>query len=384
MRERDFFTLLRRDKKARAGVIKTAHGEVPTPVFMPVGTRGTVKAMDQRSLEDLGATILLGNAYHLYLRPGHGIVEKVGGGLHGFMSWDRPLLTDSGGFQVYSLSSLNRISEEGVEFRSHLDGSSHWMGPEKAMEVQRALGADITMAFDPCLALPAEKEELARGVALTLNWAKRCLGAPLRDYQHLFGIIQGGLHLDLRQECLEGLERLEGLEGLERRAFSGWALGGLSVGEKNEEMVAFCEAFVEKNMPQGKPRYLMGVGTPLDILAAVRAGIDMFDCVLPTRNARNGQIFTGLGPFNIKKECFKEDTAPPDPHCSCPTCERYTRAYLRHLYTTGETLAAQLITRHNLHFYLDLMKKIRQAILKGVFDDFYRTFYNEYSSGRWK
>lgn len=370
---KSIFGLEKEDGNARAGTIITEHGEIQTPVFMPVGTRGTVKAMTQNDLENLGASIILGNTYHLYLRPGHKLIEKVAGGLHKFMSWKKPILTDSGGFQIFSLTSLNQISEEGVVFRSHIDGSKHLIGPEESMDIQKSLGSDIVMAFDECPALPATKESLRESMELTLRWAKRSRDYPLRDYQSLFGIIQGGLHQDLRTECMEQLNEMK---------FEGLALGGLSVGEKNEEMVEFCQKFVP-TMPHKKSRYLMGVGTPLDILTGVKNGLDMFDCVLPTRNARNGQFLTSKGPLNIKNERFKEDTMPPDPDCDCQVCGRYTRSYVRHLVMVGEYLGGQLVTYHNLHFYIQMMRRARLAILQGQFDEFHDIFYKNYKSNEW-
>ncbi len=360
--------------KARAGLIKTAHGEIETPIFMPVGTRGSVKTMFQDDLEEIGAQIILGNTYHLYLRPGHELIERVAGDLHKFMSWDKPILTDSGGFQVFSLSSLNKVSEEGVQFQSHLDGSRHMIGPEKSMEIQKGLGSDIVMAFDECPALPATKDRLRESMELTIRWAKRCKEYQLRDYQNLFGIIQGGLHQDLRTECMERLEEFD---------FPGLAIGGLSVGEKNDEMVQFCDDFVH-TMPQHKPRYLMGVGTPLDVMTGIKNGLDMFDCVLPTRNARNGQFLTSRGPINIKKEKFKEDPLPPDPNCNCKVCRRYSRSYVRHLFNVGEYLAGQLISYHNLYFYMNMVKEARVAIFENRFDEHYQDFYKTYSSNEWK
>lgn len=368
------YTKVAQSGKARAGVITTEHGDIETPIFMPVGTRASVKCMGQDDLEEIGAEIILGNTYHLYLRPGHELIEKVGGGLHGFMSWDKPILTDSGGYQVFSLSDMNKLTEEGVRFQSHLDGSYHMISPEKSMEIQKGLGADIVMAFDECPALPASKEKLRTSMELTLRWAKRCKDYPLKPYQNLFGIIQGGLHIDLRTECMEKLKEMD---------FDGYALGGLSVGEKNQEMIDFCDQFVH-TMPEDKPRYLMGVGKPLDVLTGIKNGLDMFDCVLPTRNARNGQFLTAAGPLNIKKEKFKEDTKAPDPSCSCKVCKTYSRSYIRHLYTVGEYLAGQLITYHNLHFYLEMTRSARKAIIEDRFDEFYQTFYNTYNSNEWK
>ncbi len=368
-----FFKEIKYSNKARAGEVHTAHGVIETPIFMPVGTRASVKTMWQEDLEDIGAQIILGNTYHLYLRPGHELIARLGG-LHKFMGWDHPILTDSGGFQVFSLANINKVTPEGVKFKSHIDGSSHMIGPEKSMEIQKALGSDIVMAFDECPALPATKDRLKESMELTLNWAQRCRDYKLQDHQSMFGIIQGGLHQDLRQECLERLDRI---------GFEGFAIGGLSVGEKNQEMVEFLENFVHL-MPKQKPRYLMGVGTPLDILNGIKSGLDMFDCVLPTRNARNGQFLTHKGPLNIKKACFMEDTLPPDPDCDCIVCKKYSRAYIRHLYNVGEYLAGQLITYHNLNFYLKMMREVREAILQDRFDDYFINFYKEYSQNYWR
>jgi queuine tRNA-ribosyltransferase len=365
-----FFKLEAKSGQARAGTIKTAHGEIETPIFMPVGTRASVKSIWQHELVEMNAQIILGNTYHLYLRPGHELIEKMGG-LHKFMHWDRPILTDSGGFQVFSLGDLNKVSEEGVEFQSHIDGSRHMLSPEKSMEIQKALGSDIVMIFDECPALPASKERLRESMELTLRWAKRCRDYKLQDHQNLFSIVQGGLHLDLRTECLERLKEMD---------FPGYALGGLSVGEKNEEMVDFLNQFAP-SMPEDKPRYLMGVGKPLDILNGIRAGIDMFDCVLPTRNARNGQFLTSRGPLNIKKERFKFDELPPDENCECKVCQNYTRSYIRHLFNVGEYLAGQMISYHNLYFYLKLARDARAAIKANKFDDYYKEFYKNYTSG---
>jgi queuine tRNA-ribosyltransferase len=365
----EFFKLEGKSKNARAGTIKTAHGDIQTPIFMPVGTRASVKGLWQEDLEELQAQIILGNTYHLYLKPGHELIEKMGG-LHKFMTWEGPILTDSGGFQVFSLSDLNKVTEEGVAFQSHIDGSRHMLSPEKSMEIQKALGSDIVMIFDECPKLPATKETLRESMELTLRWAKRCHDYKLKPHQNLFGIIQGGLHEDLRQECMERLMEMD---------FPGYALGGLSVGEKNEEMVQFLNSFAPK-MPEHKPRYLMGVGKPLDILNGIRAGIDMFDCVLPTRNARNGQFLTTHGPLNIKKKRFIDDPLPPDTECDCKVCQRYSRSYIRHLFNVGEYLAGQLITYHNIHFYLKMVKNARKAILEDKFDDYYNEFYNLYTS----
>lgn len=366
------FELQAQSGQARAGLIQTQHGAIETPIFMPVGTRASVKSLWQEELEELGAQIILGNTYHLFLRPGHDLIQTMGG-LHAFMQWKKPILTDSGGFQVFSLSDLNKVTEEGVEFQSHIDGSRHMLSPEKSMEIQKALGSDIVMIFDECPKLPATKERLRESMELTLRWAKRCHAYPLQSHQSLFAIIQGGLHLDLREECMQRLQELD---------FPGYALGGLSVGEKNEEMVDLLNAFAPK-MPTHKPRYLMGVGKPLDILNGIRAGIDMFDCVLPTRNARNGQFLTAKGPLNIKKHRFLKDELPPDPSCDCKVCSKYSRSYIRHLFTVGEYLAGQMISYHNLYFYLQMVKQARSAIQADKFDDFYKEFYNQYTSNQW-
>lgn len=368
-----FFEKQAQSSQARAGRIHTAHGVIETPIFMPVGTRASVKTLWQEDLERLNAQIILGNTYHLYLRPGHELIERMGG-LHKFMSWNRPILTDSGGYQVFSLSDINKLTEEGVTFQSHIDGSKHLITPEKSMEIQRALGSDIVMAFDECPKLPASKDTLATSMKLTHRWAQRCKTVELKPHQHLFGIIQGGLHHDLRTESMEGLKEL---------GFDGYALGGLSVGEKNEEMVEFCQSFVP-TMPADKPRYLMGVGKPLDVLNGIKAGLDMFDCVLPTRNARNGQFLTTHGPLNIKKARFAEDQLPPDVECDCQVCSRYSRSYIRHLFNVGEYLSGQLISYHNIHFYLKMVKEARAAILIDKFDEFYQKFYNNYTSNRWE
>jgi queuine tRNA-ribosyltransferase len=368
-----FYELQAQSGEARAGRIFTQHGVIETPIFMPVGTRASVKTLWQEDLERLNAQIILGNTYHLFLRPGHELIEKMGG-LHQFMSWNRPILTDSGGYQVFSLSDISKLTEEGVTFQSHIDGLKHLITPEKSMQIQRALGSDIVMAFDECPKLPATKEDLRTSMELTYRWAKRCKSVELKTHQHLFGIIQGGLHYDLRMESMQGLKEL---------GFDGYALGGLSVGEKNEEMVEFCKKFVPA-MPKERPRYLMGVGKPLDVLNGIKAGLDMFDCVLPTRNARNGQFLTTHGPLNIKKARFLEDSSPPDVSCSCQVCGRYSRSYIRHLFNVGEYLAGQLISYHNIHFYLEMVKEARAAILADKFDDFYQTFYNNYSSNRWE
>ena len=393
------FTVEAVDGRARAGRIVTPHGVIETPVFMPVGTVATVKAVPQDILEELGAEIILGNTYHLYLRPGHENIRKLGG-LHRFMSWDRSMLTDSGGFQVFSLSELRKISEEGVSFRSHLDGSSHVFTPEKSMEIQIALGADIIMAFDECTEHPADRSRAKESMDLTLRWAARSQRyfeehknevpwgngvsrsqfhlsrneGSLNDNgqsakrgtrnvettQSLFAIVQGGMYPDLRAECAE---RLVGMN------FPGYAVGGLSVGEPRELTYETVET-VEPHLPQEKPRYLMGVGTPEEIVEYAGMGIDMMDCVLPTRAARHGLLFTSEGKVNIKNSRYALDESPLDPNCKCCVCVRYSRAYLRHLYSSGELLAQVLNTIHNVAFYLDTMKAVRHAIQLGEFSRF--------------
>ena len=363
-----FFTLQHTCGKARAGLLQTAHGPIETPIFMPVGTRGAVKTLRMEELEAFAYPIILGNTYHLYLRPGHELIARLGG-LHKFIAWPHAILTDSGGFQVYSLAKLRVMRDDGVEFSSHIDGSKHFLGPHEAMQIQKALGADIVMAFDECPALPATTEQLRASLERTIRWAKVCAAEELQSYQHLFGIVQGGLDLNLRQECLERLQEI---------GFAGYALGGLSVGETPAQMHAFLEAFADR-LPDHAPRYLMGVGTPVDLVEAVKSGIDMFDCVLPTRNARNGQALTSKGPLNIRLAKYKEDLRPLDEDCPCAVCSRYSRAYLRHLHLVGEQLSGQLISLHNLYYYRQLITQMRQAIIAGKFDDFYQSFYKKYA-----
>ena len=352
------FALQRHDGKARAGKIETPRGSIHTPIFVPVGTLGTVKAMTSEELKDIGAEIILGNTYHLHLRPSDSLVAKLGG-LHRFMNWDRPILTDSGGFQVFSLAKLHKRSEEGVRFRSHLDGSSFWLTPEISIGIQENLGSDIMMVFDECPELPASREKLQESLELTTRWARRCKEAQKTD-QALFGIVQGGGELDLRRQSLEQMTEI---------GFDGYALGGLSVGESKEEMYYVLD-HVAHELPAATPRYLMGVGEPEDLLAGIEAGIDMFDCVMPTRNARNGNLFTSEGKVTIKQAKYREDERPLDPNCNCNTCQHYSRAYLRHLYQCNEILAMRLNTLHNLHFYLQLMRDSRDAILAGSFSAF--------------
>ncbi len=356
------FTLLAEEGEARSGVLETAHGKIETPVFMAVGTRATVKAMTSEELLEAGCQVVLGNTYHLHLRPGEKTVAKLGG-LHKFMHWERPILTDSGGFQVFSLASLRKMSEEGVEFRSHLDGTKSFISPEKSMEIQMDLGSDIIMAFDECLPYPATREQTIKSMELTHRWLERSKAAMIREQSMLFGIVQGGLELDLRMKSLEQITSVE---------LPGYALGGLSVGEPIELMHILVKE-VAPHLPKNKPRYLMGVGTPLDLILCIDAGIDMFDCVMPTRTARNGTLFTWQGRVSIKRNEYREDARPLDPECDCYTCKNYSRAYLRHLFLSGEILGSRLNTIHNLHFYFALMTRARAAIREGRWAE-YRDF----------
>jgi queuine tRNA-ribosyltransferase len=345
------FAVEARDGRARAGRLTTPHGEVETPVFMPVGTAGAVKAVLHRDLREIGARILLANTYHLMLRPGDALVAGLGG-LHSFTGWDGPFLTDSGGYQVFSLAALRKLDEEGVRFQSHLDGSPHLLSPERSMEVQQNLGADIAMAFDECPPGDAPREVVAEATARTTRWARRSRDAHRREDQWLFGIVQGGVYLDLREASARGLLEV---------GFPGYAIGGLSVGEPKAGRDRVLE-HLDPVLPAEKPRYLMGVGTPEDLVDAVARGIDMFDCVLPTRNARNGQLFTSRGRLSIRNARHRDDPRPPDPDCRCPTCRTASRAYLRHLHQANEMTAATLMTIHNLFFYLDMMGSMRQSI----------------------
>lgn len=356
------YTLLHQDTatSARVGELRTAHGVVNTPIFMPVGTRGTVKACTPETLSDqIHAEIILGNTYHLYLRPGHEIVQAAGG-LHAFMGWQQPILTDSGGFQVFSLGPLRKITEDGVTFRSPIDGVEHFISPERSVEIQNALGADIIMAFDECPALPNDYGYLKNSMEMTLRWAERCQRAHRNPNQLLFGIVQGGMERDLRQASIEGTVSL---------GFPGYAIGGLSVGEDKDLMYETL-AYTAPLLPEEKPRYLMGVGTPEDLVYGVSCGVDMFDCVMPTRNARNGSLFTTTGTVRIRNTQYKNDFRPLDAACGCYTCQNFTRAYLRHLHVENEILGSQLHTLHNLHFYLSLMRGIRRAIREGTFATF--------------
>ena len=358
------FELLASDGRARRGRLEFARGVIETPVFMPVGTYGTVKSMTPEELQGLGAEIILGNTFHLMLRPGEDIV-RAHGGLHRFMHWERPILTDSGGFQVWSLAELRKISEEGVRFASPVDGSPVFLGPERSMEIQRALGSDIVMAFDECTPYPATETEARASMALSLRWAARCRTAHADNPAALFGIVQGGMYDALRRESLAGLVEI---------GFDGYALGGLSVGEPAAEREAVLDG-VEPHMPADRPRYLMGVGTPADLVESVARGIDMFDCVMPTRHARNGYLFTRHGTLRIRNARHRDDTGPLDPECPCYTCRNYSRAYLRHLERCNEILGARLNTIHNLHYYLDLMAQTRAAIEAGEFAAWRRGFY---------
>ena len=351
------FELLSTDGAARRTRLTLAHGVLDTPAFMPVGTYGTVKAMRPTDLKDIGAQIVLGNTFHLWLRPGLDVIEAHGG-LHRFMGWDGPILTDSGGFQVFSLNELNKISEEGVKFRSPVNGDQCFLSPEESMRIQRVLNADIVMIFDECTPYPADLQQAAASMQLSLRWAERSKRAHGDNPNALFGIVQGGMHPELRLQSLQGLEQI---------GFDGYAIGGLSVGEPKEEMRKVLN-YTAPLLPQNKPRYLMGVGTPEDIVEAVLAGMDMFDCVMPTRNARNGHLFTRHGDVRIRNSRYRHDTQPLDADCSCYTCRNFTRAYLHHLDKLQEILGATLNTLHNLHYYQDLMRGLRTAIAAGCLD----------------
>jgi len=353
------FSVLARSGTARAGLLATPHGRVETPAFMPVGTAGAVKALTRAQLEETGAQVLLANTYHLMLRPGDALVAELGG-LHGFTGWPGPFLTDSGGYQVFSLAALRRIDEDGVSFQSHLDGSAHRLTPERSMEIQSNLGADLVMAFDECPPATATREEVAGATERTGRWARRSREAHRRSDQWLFGIVQGGVHLDLREKSAADVVAL---------GFPGHAIGGLAVGETKDDTWKVVD-HVAPLLPEDKPRYLMGVGTPEDLLDGVARGIDLFDCVLPTRNARNGQLFTRRGRLSIRNARHRADPRPPDPECACYTCRTASRAYLRHLHLAKEMTAATLMTLHNLSFYLDTLRRVRQNILLGRFEEF--------------
>jgi len=352
-------------ENARAGILQTPHGEIKTPIFMPVGTRATVKTLDPLDLHNIHAQIILGNTYHLYLRPGHKLIKEAGG-LHNFMGWNKPILTDSGGFQVMSLAGLRKITPEGVRFQSHIDGSYHMFTPEKVIEIQNAIGSDIIMSFDECPPYPATKEYVADSLKTTLDWAARGKAVHKNtEQQALFGIVQGGIYEDLREESAKKLMEMD---------FPGYSIGGLAVGEDKKDMFKITK-FLNSILPKNKPRYLMGVGTPGDLLRNIENGVDMFDCVMPTRNARKGTIFTWNGKMIIKSARYKEDFLPIDENCQCYSCRNFSRAYIRHLFNVDEFLGMRLATIHSLHFYLDLVSKAREAILDGD----YAAFKNKYT-----
>jgi queuine tRNA-ribosyltransferase len=365
------FQLLAQDGQARRGVIHTPRGDIRTPAFMPVGTAATVKAMMPESVAATGADILLGNTYHLMLRPGAERVARLGG-LHQFMNWQKPILTDSGGFQVMSLSELRKLTEEGVTFRSHIDGSKHMLSPERSMEIQRLLGSDIVMCFDECPALPADRDRIASSMQLSMRWAKRSRQAfGTRPGHALFGIQQGGLEQDLRRESAEALQEI---------GFEGYAIGGLAVGEGQEAMFG-CLDTAPGMLPQDKPRYLMGVGKPDDIVGAVKRGVDMMDCVLPSRSGRTGQAWTRRGQVNIKNARHADDPRPLDEHCTCPACRNYSRAYLHHVFRAQEMISGMLLTWHNLHYFQEIMQAMRDAIEVGQFAAWERDFHTLRAQG---
>jgi queuine tRNA-ribosyltransferase len=359
-------------------VLHTPHGKIETPIFMPVGTQATVKTLDQHDLIEAQAQIILGNAYHLYLRPGHELIDRMGG-LHQFMNWSRPILTDSGGFQVFSLGDLNKISEEGVRFQSHLDGSSHLFTPESVMEIEHGLGADIIMAFDDCTPYPCERDYAEKSMRMTLRWAERCIKRHQelsaqrthRPPQALFGIVQGSVYPDLRRTCAQELIQMD---------LPGYAIGGLAVGEPRDSMFGVIRETTPL-LPNDKPRYLMGVGLPNDLVEAVGAGADMFDCVVPTRNARNGTVFTRSGRLRLRNAAHAEDPQPLESDCACKTCTHYSRAYLRHLFKTNEVLGMHLATFHNVFFFQQLMHDIRDAIISGHFAAWQADFFARYQDG---
>ena len=362
------FTLHKTDTKTRArrGTVHLAHGDVATPAFMPVGTYGTVKGMLPRDIHAIGADIILGNTFHLWLRPTTSVIDEFGG-LHEFIGWDKPILTDSGGFQVFSLGAMRKITEEGVHFRSPVDGSKVFLSPEISMQIQNSLNSDIVMQFDECTPYPATYKEAQKSLELSLRWGQRCLDEhhKLGNKNALFGIVQGSMYEDLRMQSLTALTDMP---------FDGYAIGGLSVGEPKDEMIKVLY-YLPNRMPSDKPRYLMGVGTPSDIVEAVRLGVDMFDCVMPTRNARNGHLFTSTGAVKIKNAVHRHDKNPLDGECDCYTCQNFSRAYLHHLHKCGEMLSAQLNTIHNLRYYQNLMKGIRESLENETFDEFVATFY---------
>ena len=374
------FTVTHQDGQARRGVMQTPHGVVDTPAFMPVGTRGAVKGITARQLEEVGAQVILGNTYHLYLKPGDSLIAQCGG-LHRFIGWDRPILTDSGGYQIFSLAAMRRIGEDGAEFRSHLDGSMHQLTPERATDIQAQLGSDVAMVLDECIATPAPVATAREAMERSVRWARRARARflELRETpngvavsnpgQAQFGIVQGATHLDLRTESVQETVAI---------GFEGYAIGGLSVGEPPEVMYDVV-AHTAPQLPFDRARYLMGTGMPDDLIESVARGVDLFDCVLPTRNARNGQLFTREGPVSIKNARFAADMSPADPGCGCYTCSRFSRAYLRHLFMAGEMTGSTLNTVHNLYFYLDTMRRIREAILFGTFEKLRQEFRQTYS-----
>lgn len=353
---------------ARLGRLHTPHGVIETPIFMPVGTQATVKGMTPEELKDMNAQIILSNTYHLFMRPGPDLIKRAGG-LHKFMNWDGPILTDSGGFQVFSLGDLRKISEEGVEFRSHIDGSKHFISPEKAVEIQTALGSDIMMAFDECAPYPADRDYVKNSLERTTRWLERCHKAHTNtENQALFGIIQGGMYKDLREQSAKEVTAID---------LPGYAVGGLSVGEPKDLMYEVLE-YTTPLMPEDKPRYLMGVGSPDDLIEGVIRGVDMFDCVLPTRIGRNGTAMTSQGKVVIKNAKYFDDFSPLDPECDCYTCKNYTKSYIRHLFKANEILAARLMTTHNLHFLLKMMEQVREAIMNDSLLDFRKEFFQKY------
>ncbi len=357
------------ETRARAGLIETSHGVVETPIFMPVGTLGSVKSLAPEELVEAGAQIILGNTYHLYLRPGCDVIGRFSG-LHRFMNWNKPILTDSGGFQVFSLAKLAKISDDGVTFQSHIDGSTHLLSPEKVMDIQACLGTDIMMCLDQCIQYPATQEQCRAALKITTQWARRCKDAwrnSQNGHNTLFGIVQGGMFPELRRQSAEEIIDID---------FGGYAIGGLSVGEPIDMMLEVAD-FTLPRLPRIKPRYIMGVGTPENLIELTALGADMFDCVLPTRNARNGQLFTRRGTINISNARYKDDTAPLESECRCYTCRHYSRAYLRHLYLAKELLVYRLNTIHNIHYYINFIKQMRAAILTDEFESFRQDFYSK-------
>lgn len=369
------FSVTATDGHARAATMDTAHGQVTTPMFMPVGTHATVKGLTTQQLEDLDSQVILANTYHMFLRPGVDIVREAGG-LHRFMNWNGPILTDSGGFQIFSLADTLKLDADGVSFKSIYDGSDQRWTPESNMQIQEALGADIIMQLDQCAPYPAEREFVAQAMELSLAWAKRCLDAHTLESQALFGIVQGGMYLDLRLESVKGLTEISHMnEAAGKRGFDGYGIGGYSVGEDHDVMFETLGE-VARALPDNKPRYLMGVGNPTTLIRAVREGVDMFDCVLPTRTARMGTAFSSTGRMNMRNAKFTRDFGPLDEACSCPTCQNHSRAYVRHLIKSNEMLGGVLLSVHNLHFLLDLMRQARGAILEGRFESFYQDWMN--------